>query len=81
MILFEWIEHYINTPEWQRTLADEILFLTAISVILIVGFTVIGFIAFVSKRIYDCINEIKDNVIALKQIDAECRFDTGRKVK
>ena len=35
MFLFEWIEHYINTPEWQRTLADEALFLTAISIILI----------------------------------------------
>lgn len=63
MFLFEWIEHYINTPEWQRTLADEALFLTAISIILIVGFTVIGLIAFVSKRIYDCINKIKDERI------------------
>lgn len=63
MFLFEWIEHYINMPEWQRTLADEALFLTAISIILIVGFATIGLIAFVSKKIYDYINKIKDERI------------------
>ena len=25
MFIFEWIEHYINTPEMQRTIADEAL--------------------------------------------------------
>ena len=39
MILFDWIERYINTPPYQLTLMDEILFLCAISIIalLIIG--------------------------------------------
>lgn len=63
MFLFEWIEHYVNTPEWQRTLADEALFLTAISIILIVGFAAIGLIAFIGKKVYDYIDKKKDTRI------------------
>lgn len=55
MFIFEWIEHYINTPEMQRTIADEALFLTAICIILVAVFIVLGIVGFIAKKIYDFI--------------------------
>lgn len=55
MFLFEWIENYINKPEIQRTLADEALFLTAICIILIAIFAVLGVVAYIAKKVYDYI--------------------------
>ena len=58
MFIFEWIEHYINTPEIQRTIADEALFLAAICIILAAVFVVLGIVGFIAKKIYDFI-EVK----------------------
>lgn len=55
MFIFEWIEHYINTPEIQRTIADEVLFLAAICIILVADFIVLGIVGFIAKKIYDFI--------------------------
>lgn len=55
MFLFEWIENYINKPEIQRTIADEALFLTAICIILIAIFAILGIVGFIAKKIYDFI--------------------------
>lgn len=55
MFIFEWIEHYINTPEIQRTIADEALFLVAICIILAAVFLVLGIVGFIVKKIYDFI--------------------------
>lgn len=52
---FEWIERYINTPEIQRTIADEALFLAAICIILAAVFIVLGIVGFIAKKIYDFI--------------------------
>lgn len=53
MFLFEWIENYINTPEIQRTIADEALFLAAICIILAAVFVVLGIVGFIANKIYD----------------------------
>lgn len=55
MFIFEWIEHYINTSEIQRTIADEALFLAAICIILAAVFIVLGIVGFIAKKIYDFI--------------------------
>ena len=55
MFIFEWIEHYINTPEIQRTIADEVLFLAAICIILAAVFLALGIVGFIAKKIYDFI--------------------------
>lgn len=55
LFIFEWIEHYINTPEIQRTIADEALFLVAICIILAAVFLVLGIVGFIAKKIYDFI--------------------------
>jgi hypothetical protein len=55
MFIFEWIEHYINTLDIQRTIADEVLFLAAICIILIAIFAVLGIVGFIAKKIYDFI--------------------------
>ena len=56
MFLLDWIERYINTPPYQLTLMDDILFLGAISIIalLIIGGIFIGwFIGAKIKKIID----------------------------
>lgn len=68
MIIFEWIEHYINTPEIQLTMADQALFFIAVSVIVIIGFAVVHGIYFVADKIGKLINSKK-----IKEITSETR--------
>ena len=56
MFLLDWIKRYINTPPYQLTLMDDILFLGAISIIalLIIGGIFVGwFIGAKIKKIID----------------------------
>ena len=59
MIIIEWLEEYLNTPQMEMSIEIEMLGMIAIAIISLAVMSVIGAICWVSYKIYQVIHKNK----------------------